>query len=626
MCGIAGIVRWTGLPVRSGEIEAMTAALAHRGPDGNGHLTRNGVSLGHRRLSIIDLEGGTQPMSTIDGELSVTFNGEIYNFRELRRELEACGHRFNTRSDTEVILHAYAKWGDACVERFRGMFAFGLVDFRQRRVLLARDHLGIKPLYYRIEATGLAFASELSALRQMHAPVPRGNVNAIDLYLRFGYIPSPETIYEGVFKLPPAHRLVIGFNGQMEPPTRYWDLAFRAKEHLPDSEWEMRLKAVLRDSVKSHLIADVPFGVLLSGGIDSTMVAQEMGELMDRPVQAFAIGFEEEQYSELKYAESAAKICGISLHTEVVRPDVVHLLPELLQHYGEPFGDASALPTWHVCKLARSAVPMVLSGDGGDEAFAGYGRYNVWMKHGLTWAIRQLLGQPRDIGAAVKLFTDQALNPKRAARTAWEQQMTYFRARGRQHLWQPAFRTGAIADCQLFVDAATRSNQMDKLAYAQYMDLQTYLPCDILTKVDIASMYHGLEVRTPFVDREVLEFAATLPMHLRRRRTGLRSHSLKPLLKMTLAKTFPEQFVNRPKMGFGLPLTPWWRTGSPVRAMLDQVLFAQGAAMHQLFEPNALRSVVARHDSGHDNQYGLWVLLALGVWLEQNRDVSFEPT
>src|SRR5437588_7956058 len=383
MCGIAGIIRWQPAALQPDEIDRMTSAISHRGPDGVGFLRRDGVALGHRRLAIIDPELGHQPMADEEENLWVIYNGEMYNFPELRDELAGRGHRFVTRSDTEVVIHAYQEWGPECVRRFRGMFAFALADFRKRKLLLARDHFGIKPLYYRVAKYYLAFASELSALRRVDADPPHGNLEAVDYFLRFQYIPTPHTIYRDTFKLPPANYLMVDFDGNVEGPTRYWDLRFKPRHGLSDQQWEAEAAEVIHDSVKAHLISDVPFGVFLSGGTDSSIVASEMSRILKEPVQAFSIGFQEKQYSEVPYAEQVAEQCHINLRTEFVQEDMLAILPELIAHYGEPFGDSSAVATWYVSRLARERVPMVLSGDGGDEGFAGYDNYERWLDIGL---------------------------------------------------------------------------------------------------------------------------------------------------------------------------------------------------------------------------------------------------
>ncbi|MDE3156786.1 MAG: asparagine synthase (glutamine-hydrolyzing), partial [Acidobacteriota bacterium] len=380
MCGIAGLLCTDGMPAPRPIVDGMTAALAHRGPDGSGVTLRGAAGLGHRRLAIIDPASGAQPLSNEDGRLWITFNGEIYNYRDLRTDLEAHGHRFRTQSDTEVVVHAYEQWGAAAVPRLRGMFAFGIVDERDGHLFLARDPLGIKPLYYAQTPTLTAFASELQALR----PVPgldwTLDIRAIDQYLRLQYIPAPRTVYAHVRKLPPAHTLRIEFDGHTQGPREYWQIRFQPEFRRTEREWLDALDEVLRRSVRAHLVADVPFGAFLSGGLDSSAVVAYMAQELDAPVETFSIGFEEQDFTELHYAEQAARRWQTHHHAEIVRADCLELLPALVRHYGEPFGDSSALPTFLVSRMARGAVPMVLSGDGGDEAFGGYNDYGTWRR------------------------------------------------------------------------------------------------------------------------------------------------------------------------------------------------------------------------------------------------------
>jgi asparagine synthase (glutamine-hydrolysing) len=626
MCGIAGILRWSDPPLRPGEVERMTAAVSHRGPDGVGFLRRDGVALGHRRLAIIDPEAGHQPMSNEDETVWLVYNGEMYNFPELRDELAGKGYRFETHCDTEVVIHAYREWGPECVKKFRGMFAFALADFSRRRLLLARDHFGIKPLYYRAGDGYLAFASELPALRRVDNAPPAGNLEAVEFFLRYQYIPTPHTIYAGVRKLPPASYLVADFDGHHGEPTRYWDFRFEPRSGLSDGEWEERAESVIRDSVKAHLISDVPFGVFLSGGVDSTLVAAEMSRILDRPVRAFSIGFEEERHSELPYAEEAARRCGIELHTEVVRGDMLAVLPDLVAHYGEPFGDSSAVPTWHVSRLARAHVPMVLSGDGGDEGFGGYENYARWME-GSPWeqargAARE--GAPRAAfwwlrKAARQYLAEGTLNRL----SQWQGYNLYLQEGERRALWRDEFHDLLARRCEVFEEADAKARKSPRLSYAQYLDYQTYLPCDILTKVDVASMYHGLEVRTPLIDLRVVELAASLPAGLRFRRNGSGEVTRKYLLKRLLGKTFPPEFVRRKKQGFGIPRAEWFYEGQPGRRMFEQFVLDPASRLYDWFRPEQVRDSFESHRPERDNSGALWLLLVLGIWLEQNPEVSF---
>jgi asparagine synthase (glutamine-hydrolysing) len=543
----------------------------------------------------------------------------------LREELRSKGHRFVTNSDTEVVIHAYDQWGPNCVEKFRGMFAFALADFHRRKFLLARDHFGIKPMYYRVGDGYLAFASEITALRRVDDEVPAGNLAAVELYLRFQYIPTPHTIYRDVYKLPPASYLVTDFDGRRGEPVKYWDIKFKPNRWKSDDAWEEEADATIRDSVKAHLVADVPFGCFLSGGVDSSLVALNMSRLLDRPVQAFAIGFKERGYSELEFAEQVARRCGIQLHTAVIEDNSLEFLPELIAHYGEPFGDSSAIPTWHVSRLARERVPMVLSGDGGDEAFAGYAGYDHWVRHHPQAKAYGLL---RMATRGSFYLARRAFRERLKAGTwhdlgRWQETNTFVGFDHRTKLWRPQYAGLVELKSDVFEQAAVRARHTDCIAYAQYLDYQTYLPCDILTKVDVASMYHGLEVRTPLIDVRVVELASRLPMDQRFRTNGSPSAIRKYLLKKVLERTFPPEFVHREKQGFAIPRHLWFLPGASQRKMLEDVLLAEGSRLHEFFNPEQLRAEVDVHAPEFDNSNTLWVLLVLGIWLAQNPEVTF---
>jgi asparagine synthase (glutamine-hydrolysing) len=625
MCGIAGIIRWSAPLLRAEEVERMTAAISHRGPDGVGFLKRDGVALGHRRLAIIDPECGHQPMANPDETVWIIYNGEMYNFMELRDELAQKGHRFETRSDTEVVIHAYQEWGPECVKRFRGMFAFALADFKHRKLLLARDHFGIKPLYYRLGKDYLAFGSELRAIREVDDVTPAGNLEAVDLFLRFQYIPTPHTIYKDVFKLPPASFLVVDFAGQTTGPTRYWDFRFKPENGLSDRDWEDRAEAVIRDSVKAHLISDVPFGVFLSGGTDSSLVAWQMSRLLQQPVQAFAIGFNEKQFSEIPYAEEAAQRCGIDLRTEIVRDDMLQILPDLIAHYGEPFGDSSAVPTWYVSRLARAHVPMVLSGDGGDEGFAGYDNYSRWMD---ASPLEKARDAGREAPRAAFWWLRKAAHEYLGQRTLndlsqWQHFNSPVPEPERRLLWRDEFQGLINRGDEVFQAAHEKAPRVSRLSYAQYLDYQTYLPCDILTKVDVASMYHGLEVRTPLIDQRVLELAASLPLTQRFRANGEGEPTRKYLLKKILKRKFPDEFVYRKKLGFGIPRGEWFYERRSGRRLWDQIVMDPGSRLYDWFNPERVKFQMDVHNEACDNSGAIWLLLVLGIWLEQNSEVQF---
>lgn len=629
VCGITGIVRLDEESVDAARLRKMTRALAHRGPDGEGQFLRGNVGLGHRRLSIIDLERGSQPMTNEDQSVWVTYNGEIYNFHELRGELQALGHRFVSNSDTEVVVHGWEQWGSDCVRRFRGMFAFAVVDLGKRRLLLARDHFGVKPLYYRITSKQLAFASELAAIRESDDHPPPGSLEAIELFLRYQYIPTPRTIYADVYKLPPAHVLEIDL-GQLDSaldvrPKRYWDLRFEPAAIFNEADYLDRIDAVVQEVVTDSLVADVPFGVFLSGGIDSSLVALKMFQTLGRGIKAFTIGFDEETYSEVRYARQVVGRMGLQWEHEVVQPDALAVLPDLLKHYGEPFGDSSAIPTWYVCRLARQHVPMVLSGDGGDEAFGGYDSYRSWLQSieqhknhqlGRSGWKKSILKVLRAVGYDYDRF--DLFSCER-----WQRYIFYVRRPWREQLWRPEFRHLIPQPCGFFQEAAERAPRCDPLSFVQYLDFQTYLPCDILTKVDVASMYHGLEVRPSLLDVRLVELAVKMPMAMRMHPNGDNTLVGKYALKATLGRYFPPEFVYRPKQGFAIPRDRWFFPNQSLRRQLEELIADPSSRLRELFDPAGMRRLLAEHRQGNDVSGPLWLILVLGLWLDQNRDVSF---
>ncbi|WLT31789.1 asparagine synthase (glutamine-hydrolyzing) [Geothrix sp. PMB-07] len=585
MCGIVGLITKGGIYPED-ILRNMTRRIAHRGPDGEGVRIEGPVGLGHRRLSIIDPTGGHQPMSNEDGSVWITFNGEIYNYKELMTQLQSRGHQFKTRSDTEVVIHAWEEWGDCCVDRFRGMFAFGIADYRQGCVFLARDHFGIKPLVWCETEEAISFGSEISPL--LLTPGFNGSLDltAIDQYLWLQYIPSPSSAYRQIRKLPPAHRLRVGFDGAVEKPRRYWSMRFDPEPGVSAADWEERIATVVKESVDAHLMSDVPFGAFLSGGVDSSLVVAEMSELLSDRVRTFSIGFKESEFDETSYAAFAAKTCA-TIHTRgEMGSDALSLLPSLVQHYGEPFGDSSALPTWHVCKLARASVPMVLSGDGADELFAGYGTQASWMS-----------------------------NPTSNVYD-WIRCIHYTDGPVRSALWRPEFQSAFQPRQELFEQLWSESQSFSGLARVQYMDINTYLPFDILTKVDIASMMHGLEVRTPFVDLRVIEEAAKLPSSFSMIRAGDGSWNRKAMLKRVARRFFPDAFLNRPKMGFAMPVARWLAPGGEAYSKLMARLLGEDSSLREYFRPTVMKTLLEGAATPT-----LWLLLFLEEWLRQHRDL-----
>ncbi|MEM9250778.1 MAG: asparagine synthase (glutamine-hydrolyzing) [Planctomycetota bacterium] len=615
MCGIAGVIdRSLESEKLRAQAQRLTEAVAHRGPDGHGLLVRDGVALGHRRLAIIDVAGGAQPMGNEDGQVQVSFNGEVYNFDELRRELIALGHRFVTQSDTEVIVHGYEQWGTGVVNRLRGMFAFAIADFTKQRLLLARDPFGIKPLFYGMVGSSWFFASELAAIRRVFGQDLEVSKAGVNDFLRFGYVAAPRTVFENVEELPPGHSIELALDGAIDRPTRYHAATFGPIDESPlsDEDTLAEFDRVVSDSVEAHLVSDVPFGVFLSGGIDSTLIAMHMARLLGGRVKAFTIGFDEAAYSELRYARQAADALGIELIYDVIREDAVDVLPQLIRAYGQPYADSSALPTWQLSRLAREHVPMVLSGDGGDETFAGYNRYDLLARRNRRMSLlSQVIRRQGDWPLILRLLHASPLGKSLSRPTAAATLVNYLPAGMRRSLWRPEHRE-SIGDPAPAFEAACSAgtpDALDDVAWYQQVDYGTYLPFDILAKVDIASMQHGLEVRTPLIDRAVFDFARRLPLR-QRWRDGVG----KVLPKRSLGETFGQAFVHRKKMGFSIPRDEWMKRGRPMREMLEDALASPACPLHDWFELKAIRRLMRMHDMTGKFSTAAWPLLVLAVW------------
>ncbi|OGJ54727.1 asparagine synthase (glutamine-hydrolyzing) [Candidatus Peribacteria bacterium RIFCSPHIGHO2_02_FULL_49_16] len=585
MCGIAGIIG-IAAPVDPGDLRAMNEAQKHRGPDGEGVWSEGALGLGHRRLSIIDPQGGAQPMTSEDGAFRITYNGELYNYRELRDELVRCGRRFRTQSDTEVLLQSYAEWGENCVTKFRGMFAFGIVDMREKTLFLARDHYGIKPLVYAKTDGWFAFSSELSALKRLPGFPRTIDLDAIDEYLWFQYIPAPRTGYRNAKKLPPGHTLTIGFDGQAGQPQRYARESFQSDHFRSAGEWIEALRAAIDETVAAHLVSDVPFGAFLSGGIDSGTVVAAMSGLLDAPVHTFTIGFRQQEYDESAAAALVAQSCGADARCAIVEPDALGILPELVLHYGEPFGDSSAIPTYYVSKLARQFVPMVLSGDGGDEAFAGYNTYKGWME----------------------------LPEEQRTMQQWCSIVQYLSGDMRRRLWKEEYRPYVSEESAVFHQAFAESITLSPVHRVQYCDSRTYLPFDILTKVDIASMANGLEVRTPFVDSRFRDLITKVPDRWMFGENAAGVLEGKLLLRRLQKNVLPAEILSRPKQGFAVPLSHWFKKGGSLRSAVEERLLSPGSVLHTCFEPAVIRELVEQERSGP-----VWLLLFLEEWLRQQQ-------
>jgi asparagine synthase (glutamine-hydrolysing) len=626
MCGIAGIFHaQTPKPVDPARVEAMCDALAHRGPDGAGVWTDHGVGLGHRRLSIIDLSGSPQPMLSADGRAVIVFNGEIYNFRELRRELEHAGFVFRTRGDTEVILAAWQRWGPDCLARLDGMFAFALFDRDKRQLFLARDRFGVKPLFLAHLSDGsLAFASELKGL--LAHPLLRRRVNpqAIEAYMAWGFVPDTHAILAGVEKLPAGHFWLLQQGRAPGRPQRWWDIDFSARAKGSEADLAAELVHRLRQAVRSRMVADVPLGAFLSGGVDSSGVVALMAEASHQPVQTCSIGFDVAAYDETSHARKVAALFGADHQERIVATDDFAAIDALAAMFGEPFADASALPTWRVCQLARERVTVALSGDGGDEAFAGY-RRQVFHHH------EERLRAVLPAGLRARLFgtlgrawpkADWAPRPLRAKATllalAESGEEGYARAlsvtlpEARHALYSDAFAAslgGFRAEDELIalMRAAPARSGLDR---AQYADLAFWLPGDILTKVDRTSMAVSLEAREPLLDHRLVEFAARLPEGMR-----VRGSVGKYLLKKALERYLPREILYRPKQGFVTPIAEWFR--GPLAGAARGI--ASGAlAQTGFFDPWAIAKLAAAHVAGRaDHARTLWQLLMLEKALRQ---------
>ncbi|NOX92768.1 MAG: amidotransferase 1, exosortase A system-associated [Gammaproteobacteria bacterium] len=621
MCGISGIYFCNG----HGEVDRelllrMNASQFHRGPDEGGIHIEPGVGLGHRRLSIIDLNNGQQPLFNEDGSVVVVYNGEIYNFEELMKELMSLGHVFGSRCDTEVIVHAWEEWGQDCVKKFRGMFAFALWDRNKRTLFFARDRLGIKPLYYAfLPGNKLVFGSELKAL-MVHPELRREiDPQSVEDYFGFGYVPEPRTIFRDAKKLPPGHSLTVKVGESVSPrPQQYWDIPFQTTSlNHNHNETGIELIERLKEAVKIRLVADVPLGAFLSGGVDSSAVVAMMSELTNKPVNTCSISFGDPAFNEMQYAAQVAERYQTSHQVEEVDPNDFNLIDTLADLYDEPFADSSAIPTYRVCGLARKNVTVALSGDGGDENFAGYRRYQTYLAEERMRKIAPVGFRRPFFGLLSQLYPKANWAPHmfRAKSTfealARDSVEGYFdrvalvRDPLRRHLFSPKFRS----ELQGYVATEVLRQHIDKcptdhpLSTVQYLDIKTNLVGDILTKVDRASMAHGLEVRVPILDHYFVEWASGLPPEIK-----LDQGNGKHILKKALEPYLPNQILYRPKMGFAVPLGSWFR--GPLRKRVRDTLLSSNLTDSGMFNQKFLQKLVTEHqESRRDHSAVIWSLL-----------------
>ena len=625
MCGITGIVdlRNRRDPDRS-LLRRMNDSIAHRGPDGEGEHHEPGVALGHRRLAIIDVATGQQPLYNEDGSVVVVYNGEIYNFQSLIPELQALGHVFHTKSDTEVIVHAWEAWGEACVERFRGMFAFALWDRHRETLFLARDRLGVKPLFYALLPDGqCVFGSELKAVL-LHPGVTRTiDPCAVEEYFAVGYVAEPRTIFTSVRKLPPAHTLLLRRGVAPPAPREFWDVRFTLDNRIGFEDAMAELDRRLQDSIRLRMISEVPLGAFLSGGVDSSAVVAVMARISNAPVNTCSISFDDPAFDETRFAQLVAERYKTRHYVDQVASDDFGLIDTLAGLYDEPYADSSAIPTYRVCQLARKHVTVALSGDGGDESFGGYRRYQLHlMEEKLRAALPLAVRRPL-FGLLGRLYPKADWAPRvfrakttfeslaRSSVDAYLQSVSIVRAPMRARLFSGEMRAslGGYRVDDLFARHAARAGTDDPLALIQYLDLKTYLVGDINTKVDRASMAHSLEVREPLMDHPLVEWLGTVPSHFK-----MRGGESKRLLKKSMEPWLPNDVLYRPKMGFAVPLIRWFR--GPLRETVRTAVLGDTLRDTGLFEPRVLEEIASAHESGRrDYSAPLWTLLMFEAFL-----------
>ena len=625
MCGIVGIFDTHGnRQIDRQVLTRMNESQHHRGPDEGELHIEPALGMGHRRLSVIDIATGQQPLRSADGALTLVFNGEIYNYRELRAELIALGHEFRTKSDTEVVLHAYRAWGADCVLRLRGMFAFAVWNRSEKTLFLARDHVGVKPMFYSLLPNGyFVFGSELKSIMTFPELSRALNPRAVEDYFAYGYVPEPKTIFNNAYKLPPGHRVTLRVGSKAVTPERYWDVPFQPAAARPEAEIEAELIERLREAVQSQMVADVPLGAFLSGGVDSSAVVAMMAQQNPEAVTTCSIGFNDPDFDESLFANQVAQRYTTRHHAQIVDKDDYGLIDTLAHLYDEPFADSSAIPTYRVCQLARKHVTVALSGDGGDENFAGYRRYRYAMaEQGVRARLPLGLRKPL-FGTLGKLYPKADWAPQMfRAKTTFEALARdlvegYFHGvakmpdRVRDELFTDKFRTDlqGYRAIEVMEEHAANAPTEDPLSIIQYLDFKTWLPGDILTKVDRASMAHSLEVRVPLLDHKFVEWSSSLSPSIK-----LKGSEGKYILKKALEPHLPHDIMYRAKKGFSIPVAAWLR--GPLREQVRTAVLSPLVLDTGIFNERYLRHMVDQHESGlKDYSVGLWSMLMFEAFL-----------
>ena len=627
MCGICGIFNPDGKPVAEELVKQMNNTMIHRGPDGEGIFIRKNVGLGHRRLSIIDLSTGDQPMSSADGQITIAFNGEIYNFLELKNRLGLKGYSFRTKSDTETIIYAYMEWGEQFVNELRGMFAIALWDNGRKKLILVRDRVGKKPLYYHYDGKRIVFASELKAVVSL-PDVPRNiDYHALDAYFSFGYVPSPLSIFKEIRKLRPAHYAVCDADGIRIK--EYWDLNMKkSTSRISEDDAIEKLTSIFDEAVKIRLMSDVPLGAFLSGGVDSSAVVASMAMLMDRqPVKTSSVGFSEKKFNELEFARIVAGQYGTDHQETLVKPDALEIIPKIVWHFDEPFADSSAIPTWYVSQITRQQVTVALSGDGGDENFAGYTQRYLMnrFEHGIRIKIPELIRK-----TAVSFFAgiypriDALPRPLRLKRfltnislpleQAYFRDMAFYFSEDEKNRLYGSEMKKAVKDYSAFDVLGyffQQNTNPDPVSRTQYIDIKTYMTEDILVKVDRMSMAHSLEVRAPILDHVLMEFAAGLPSAMK-----LKGNESKYIFKKMNEKRLSHHILYRKKQGFSIPLAEWLRGG--LKGFANDTLFGEQSGIQYLLDKKYVLGLWKSHQNGiNDHSSKLWCMMMFELWRRQ---------